>query len=994
MYYFRLMVMMFFIAAFFHSAKAQSSDNVKYVFLFDISGSTYSIDKRHHLDSLMAQAINANVTAGKIREGNSFELIFFGGDATAHIESFDLSALSNLTNYNIAQRRLLDTYKTKAGTRRFQKFSNLHTALDAVRTAVEQASGIFIFTDGKMLKGDFSLPGVTEVSDYVAILREKIAGLKEAGKPVFLVQVSQLLENPYFDVPALPVNSKDSIFLGEDFFWVQRTLKNRSNIKRPFEKFLAEAHERIIKSHQTAPLEKGEPIGTMVYVDRAKRLGEAIASHRVTIPLTSRQSGVLSEIATIQSLISGSVITVAQAIEFSREIDRLASSPDGLEVVVKELEVTTMSNRINPWASGTLKKIQQATLKTDLSIVKDRQGRSADLEEAIVQGLADYIIKRTQQEAILFLLDELESKTRLTSSYVRDTLFYHSFQSLKQLEGDRTVDLLLIKESFNEDMDELPVNLIKHPKLKQSEALVGLIYSYQLARNIMLSGDLEKSFAMLPDLKRKIETLGPANSVLERGILLNAFLIGALKKFDLSKPLSVESQEFRNLCIELIAYFGGKYPDFNIIDITNVQTNVAAIYQRYLNIQAQLNELTRLAQQLPETNYFEYQQYKREILKDILQQSSELLISGIELTTHFQRDGDTPEKLSRQARMITDEAQRAVNAWFLIEDKQYTKAVMLLLPLIENVVHTSPDLHGYFREPLSSLAAKMKEDELRQQVVAFKSETKEVHKQLVELNTAGTLTTILVDINGLPSEDAIRRELAKHKLTVLECFIESGRIDPAKVARAIDFLNYAIGIMNSDTKTKKLKGLKLDYEIPSEFAFKFMNFPELNENFRMMLTVAADVSTAKEAADITNVLTKYALPPASYRTKREKKFSIMLNAYAGVGGGYFHRTDTASIVLSAPIGIEFSTRGLNRKGSFSLLVTPIDIGNVINYQLVGDKSVEDKSIFRFSNIYSPGVFLVFGLSKRHPFSFGIGHQWNDDRFSAFIAFDLPMFRIR
>ena len=987
---FRLLAIILITAIGASSSFSQSSDNVKYHFIIDISGSTFTIDKRHHLDSLLEQAINANIKNKKINEGNSFELIFFGKDTVARSVAFDLPSLHNLSSYERRAKIIVDSLVNNSSKRRFHKFSHLHAALDLVNVNVREASGIFIFTDGQILENDFSSDIATDVPQYVSILRKKIADLKAQGKPVFLVQVSQFKENPYFNLPKTPTNSQDSVVLGDDFFWVQRTLQHQRNARRPFEKFLAEAHERIIKSHQTAPIQKGDPIGTMVYVDRATTLTDTLSAHRISVSYSPSEADLIGKINSIESILSGASISAEQAIELKRQVDDLSTRAGELQALVKRLEYLSMRNKANPWVTGSLKRIQAEATHTDLSVLKSSPILSTDLEEAIVQGLADYIIKRSKQEAILFLMEEIVNKTNLSSTYVKDTLFYHSFHALKSMDQDNIINLLLIKEAFNQDLDNFPVNLIKHSKIKNSEALIGLVYAYQLSRNIMETGDLEESFVRLAELKLRIESLGPATSVLERGILLNAYLIGALKKYDLSHPLSLDRKQFKKLSVELVSYFGGLYPDFIKIDTTGIQTNVAHTYQKYLSIRSQINELAKLANQLPTGNYFEYQNYKRSILIDILQQSAELLISGVQLTYHFRREGDTSELLTTQIRKANDNAKRAIDAWFMIEDKKYTRAIMLLLPLIETIIQTNPDLTKYRQVTIDQLQRTMKDrsDQLRKQIVYFNTEAKDLKKHLRTLDSLGRLTPILDSLNRLTNKDAIKQGLSKYKLKPLEILIQNNHIDTATVSEARKFLE------NIRSESVKLKTLDLGYSIPAGFVFQFMDFPELNENLKRMVSIAADVSEVKQASDITNVMTKYALPPASYRIKREKKFAIMLNAYAGVGTSYFYRSDTASLILSAPLGLEFSSRGQNRKGSFSILFSPLDIGNVINYQLVGDKSADDGSVFKFANIYSPGIFVVFGLSKRHPFSLGLGHQWNDQRVSAFLAFDLPMFRIR
>ena len=98
-------------------------------------------------------------------------------------------------------------------------------------------------------------------------------------------------------------------------------------------------------------------------------------------------------------------------------------------------------------------------------------------------------------------------------------------------------------------------------------------------------------------------------------------------------------------------------------------------------------------------------------------------------------------------------------------------------------------------------------------------------------------------------------------------------------------------------------------------------------------------------------------------------------------------------VLNAPVGLEYSyaLKKSNFITSLSLFAPIIDVGNVINYRI---KGTTDSREIQIEEIISPGIYLVAGITRRFPFSVGVGYQANPGRLGAFVAFDLPLFKLK
>jgi antitoxin component HigA of HigAB toxin-antitoxin module len=183
--------------------------------------------------------------------------------------------------------------------------------------------------------------------------------------------------------------------------------------------------------------------------------------------------------------------------------------------------------------------------------------------------------------------------------------------------------------------------------------------------------------------------------------------------------------------------------------------------------------------------------------------------------------------------------------------------------------------------------------------------------------------------------------------------------------------------------------------------YEFTKSAPINHRLVQFVQLSSEISTAQTADDVSNLISNYALPPASYRVKRQESFSIMLNAYVGAGGSYVHSDNTGStdpqFIISAPIGLDFAwdrfpTRNKYKSKknlSWSLFIPIFDFGNIIAL----DNFNDDNSEINFSRLVSPGAFITLSPLQKLPFTFGAGYQFNPNRFTITAAFDLPIYRI-
>ncbi|MEM1220018.1 MAG: hypothetical protein AAGH79_13950 [Bacteroidota bacterium] len=186
--------------------------------------------------------------------------------------------------------------------------------------------------------------------------------------------------------------------------------------------------------------------------------------------------------------------------------------------------------------------------------------------------------------------------------------------------------------------------------------------------------------------------------------------------------------------------------------------------------------------------------------------------------------------------------------------------------------------------------------------------------------------------------------------------------------------------------------------------------------YGQFMAAIIDVDNSEEAAE---VIESFALPPGSASIKKETPFNVAINGFTGLSGGLETLTsgpDTSQdpatfYALSAPLGITISA-GLGEVGSISLYGTILDIGALTAFRFADD-STKDLPEFTFQNIYTPGLYLVYGI-PRVPLSVGFGYQNGPNlrgvvvdpasgdltfemaegyRWNAFIGVDIPLLNL-
>jgi hypothetical protein len=185
---------------------------------------------------------------------------------------------------------------------------------------------------------------------------------------------------------------------------------------------------------------------------------------------------------------------------------------------------------------------------------------------------------------------------------------------------------------------------------------------------------------------------------------------------------------------------------------------------------------------------------------------------------------------------------------------------------------------------------------------------------------------------------------------------------------------------------------------------------------------AASIAEANSPEEIENAIELFALPPGSSRMKKQPgRFSVALNAYTGLAGGNEildgEKAPRTFGAITAPAGLSLSW-GLGREktntktgetthqslGSLGFFIPLIDVGAVTAFRFK-DSTSQNLPELTWSNILSPGLYLVYDFPGKWPIAFGIGGQAGPGlrkvtvdgleinksgaRYGAFLTVDIP-----
>jgi hypothetical protein len=611
----------------------------------------------------------------------------------------------------------------------------------------------------------------------------------------------------------------------------------------------------------------------------------------------------------------------------------------------------------------------------------------------IVYGLADFLVKRTQEELNVAFFSKF--KETLNSPKYRDlkTLFPNTWGLLDAI-GDEIYDynkyLQNLREAFQSDIMMLDVNLpgiipnhqaFFNNHFEFAVSLNTACYITTSLKNQVHPGDiideypLDKFFikegqseyfnknwsgaiqtlqlisGSLRDTSTKDENYWVSfEQVKELINNKNAFKIYLGLIYQVAKSERYNSIPFKE---------GSFVALLDLVDVVNFDKDYLA-YKSYIsNFALKVNDLNEMVKKYskPANDSLAFEIYAR-----YLKSSVEMIEYCTKVTSlpHFDKiiKINLHEDLKNYFKITYETSDLAID----INRANYSSAINHAVS-IYNLIRTTPlekEYHDISQSGGSKgRAAKKGTTEEKEKKAEFKAE-KEYNK-------------------------AIDKYLKKVYDTALS---ESVTF---KVVLSVDTNSLANKPAMTDALLKEYEGeiAKLRYPIEKSAMEDSL---KLSKNALQKLvrygTFMATIVTAKNSDDVEKAIEAAALPSGSSRIKRETPFNVSLNAYCGLFVGHEkivglndkHMINNYGV--TAPIGVSISTGGHSfafawpsHEGhwSYSAFISLIDIGAVASFRFQNTDSVSQVPTIQLQDIFSPGLFFSIGIPKC-PLSLNLGAQ--------------------
>lgn len=226
------------------------------------------------------------------------------------------------------------------------------------------------------------------------------------------------------------------------------------------------------------------------------------------------------------------------------------------------------------------------------------------------------------------------------------------------------------------------------------------------------------------------------------------------------------------------------------------------------------------------------------------------------------------------------------------------------------------------------------------------------------------------------------------------------------IAQSILELNNSINEKNYGETL--LLTVKLFSQIPHKQSDSFKDFTKKFTYYGNFLVDIIEASKDDSSETIKKIINNYALPVGSYRIKRAYTSSWDVSAYPGLYLGYeFSNSKSLNFGVTAPIGFSYSWRNSNKEefsSSSSIFISALDIVAPFSYRFSNDKAEGLPNNIKWSQIFSPGIFYVYGF-KNSSLAISSGLQWTPQlreintvsdnvlRFHIALTVDIPIFNL-
>ncbi len=548
----------------------------------------------------------------------------------------------------------------------------------------------------------------------------------------------------------------------------------------------------------------------------------------------------------------------------------------------------------------------------------------------LANGMANFMIKRAKEELTISFFNHFKKFTDDNPEV--KILFPKTAESLEKLLNIQYPRMLsLLRESFNEDLKNLPNNISDILLLPKYQLLYSEFPEIKITiQSLRLLSDLKTGQVLPAEIIKQLAELKEWNDTctsksfinLKSTIKLSAILSESLR-YKYSSKRWISTQDFNGLVKDSIAfkiYLGLVYQELNYDDSIKFSINNKTIF--FAEIMKNQKD-----------NLFLFQVK----LSQLISLTEEMNIAITDIKT----------KKDNQIKITNDDYYRYINTAIDILDFCNGFAYNFDRTLTHGddyilLARKSNDLFKYCANEEYALA-------------------------------------IFAATDLLSRLDAIIKANEQVKSKMKKFGIKEGQFDKEKLQKAAK----DISDKNIQEDTTYL------YSI-----CEFDKFTELISQINNFGLFMANMVLAKTSEEAQTAIENAVLPVGSSSIKKNSRCNIALQSYLG-GFYQLKSTSQENTSwnnefgLHGPIGFSFSHR-INwwkfKGSSISLFASVFDLGAIIDYKLTRDtistsgttsqtNVVQKDTKITLGQIVSPGIFLVYGFPLNMPLSLGVGTQY-------------------
>lgn len=342
----------------------------------------------------------------------------------------------------------------------------------------------------------------------------------------------------------------------------------------------------------------------------------------------------------------------------------------------------------NPIGSNQSSPQSISLIETNISLSPispaiEEERKSNSLEEAIILGLRDYIIKKTRQEVFNYYYQDIHSDIFEINSFLSDTLFYNFSKLIGNIET-QSPSILQIRRAIENDLDSFLENLTLSNQIKENEKLLLLSLTTSLIQEFINEQNILLAFNELSKFTTDDYLENDATKQLIDSIKFIIQLLEQYENYDMYDYYNNMTDNLQKTAIKLLAI--SLVDTLNIdnsLHLNRVYKNILGFYEELERVQEYIERLSKEIDKIdPVQDFEEYQRYKRNAVIDMISDITSLLSHGISLYADLNLTDSNQINYKKRAYELERQISTVTDIYFSLQDGHYINAMSLTLPLL------------------------------------------------------------------------------------------------------------------------------------------------------------------------------------------------------------------------------------------------------------------------------------------------------------------------